>query len=772
MKQMKSLKIILILVLSTTFIFAQAQKVKKAATISSASSSKMKPVPIDTHPNLIKLEEEMAALVKAKPEILKTNLLSKATNVDYSVGDTKTLWAYNTDDGTFYQTATTCRSVGTYCDVFVEDSVWETRVTQTVVDNVIDAFDNSTPANSSKGIYTTVTDMFGDCPDVDDDGKIIILILNIRDGYTPSSGSYTAGYFYSVNEYSQAYLNQNGYSSYKSNEAEIFYMDCNPANLTTESGLEDVLSTTAHEFQHMVHWTYHQGTTDKPSQPTFFNEGCSQLAPYFCGYGLPDVSRYLNSTNNCSLTDWNSDDGTAVLIDYSRCTLYFLYLYEQFGEEFISDFVKSSSVGLTAINTILSDMGESRNFQSIFKDWSIANALNDKSVDTKWGYDYDGELDLAEGEVRYSMTVNESYDVYSYASQYVTYENGENISITPTTDGSYPIFKAVEISSIDGVANRVFDVSSGGTFEESEFGSKYDQIKLIAINNNSSSGNFTVSSSGSTSSSTIELSYDADYEESYYGNFTSGSKQAVIFEGVNGGTLSSIKVKLKTTDAITGQIYSYTGTTSSPLGTALTNEFQVTADSAGAWVEKPFTDEDIDVSDDFIVLFNISSQVSSSSGNCVLFTLKQSESFENSLFYVPGSSSWVYYYTTIENESYIYLNRLRAYVSVESTTDVDEGLVEAIPKEFTLNQNYPNPFNPSTTINFTVPVTSDVKVTVYNVLGEVVSVLADNTFNAGTYSISFDAASKLSSGIYLYRISAGGNDGSNFVQTKKMMLIK
>jgi len=98
--------------------------------------------------------------------------------------------------------------------------------------------------------------------------------------------------------------------------------------------------------------------------------------------------------------------------------------------------------------------------------------------------------------------------------------------------------------------------------------------------------------------------------------------------------------------------------------------------------------------------------------------------------------------------------------------------LEKIPLTYQLSQNYPNPFNPSTLINFAVPTKSDVKITVYNILGEVVSVLADKSFGAGTYSISFDAANQLSSGVYIYRISAIGNDGRNFVQIKKMMLLK
>jgi len=97
---------------------------------------------------------------------------------------------------------------------------------------------------------------------------------------------------------------------------------------------------------------------------------------------------------------------------------------------------------------------------------------------------------------------------------------------------------------------------------------------------------------------------------------------------------------------------------------------------------------------------------------------------------------------------------------------------EEIPNQFYLSQNYPNPFNPSTTINFAVPVRSDVKITIFNILGEVVEILHNSNIDAGTYSLSFNAAKKLSSGIYFYQIIANGIDGKNFNQTKKMMLIK
>ena len=89
-----------------------------------------------------------------------------------------------------------------------------------------------------------------------------------------------------------------------------------------------------------------------------------------------------------------------------------------------------------------------------------------------------------------------------------------------------------------------------------------------------------------------------------------------------------------------------------------------------------------------------------------------------------------------------------------------------LPLSFKLNQNYPNPFNPSTNIKYSVPENGFVKLAVYNLIGEEVSLLVNEQVNGGFYEIEFDAAA-LPSGIYFYRIQAG-----NYVETKKMILIK
>lgn len=89
-----------------------------------------------------------------------------------------------------------------------------------------------------------------------------------------------------------------------------------------------------------------------------------------------------------------------------------------------------------------------------------------------------------------------------------------------------------------------------------------------------------------------------------------------------------------------------------------------------------------------------------------------------------------------------------------------------IPTGFALSQNYPNPFNPVTNINISIPERSFVKLAVYDMLGREVALLANGDFDAGNYTIDYDA-SELTSGVYFYTISAG-----SFTETKKMMLVK
>ncbi len=107
-------------------------------------------------------------------------------------------------------------------------------------------------------------------------------------------------------------------------------------------------------------------------------------------------------------------------------------------------------------------------------------------------------------------------------------------------------------------------------------------------------------------------------------------------------------------------------------------------------------------------------------------------------------------------------------------TDVKNNLTSLLPNEFRLYQNYPNPFNPSTLINYQLPFSGTVTIKIYDALGKEVETLVNDRRTAGYYSVEFNAG-KLSSGIYIYTISANNpslGSGQVLTQSKKMLLIK
>ena len=104
------------------------------------------------------------------------------------------------------------------------------------------------------------------------------------------------------------------------------------------------------------------------------------------------------------------------------------------------------------------------------------------------------------------------------------------------------------------------------------------------------------------------------------------------------------------------------------------------------------------------------------------------------------------------------------FVYVHGSKSFDN--ISDIPHNYILLQNFPNPFNPTTVIEYSLPSESNVKLIVYNTLGQSIKVLESGYKPAGNYAITFDA-SGLPSGIYFYKLEAG-----SFTQIKKMILIK
>lgn len=135
---------------------------------------------------------------------------------------------------------------------------------------------------------------------------------------------------------------------------------------------------------------------------------------------------------------------------------------------------------------------------------------------------------------------------------------------------------------------------------------------------------------------------------------------------------------------------------------------------------------------------------------------------------VPGSTE--YFYGKLDdikifNRALTQKEILNLY-NAGNTTEINERKEHSIPTEFSLAQNYPNPFNPSTKISWQLPVAGHQTLKVYDILGNEVATLVNEYQEAGRYEVIFDA-SKLSSGVYFYKLQSG-----SFQEIKKMILLR
>ncbi len=724
-----------------------------------------KSYPVDGTPLLYKQDIQVAQWIKAHPDYYSKMRMQKTSAWGFTVGSTHAWQAYNFTNGQFYSVPSTCRGIGPHCYVFVEDANWNVKVNQAAVDSVVNEFENKTPANPSMGIYQTDVNTFGNPPDVDNDPRIVILILDIKDGYN-GTGGYTAGYFSSTNEV----------PTYGSNQAEIYYMDCNPTDLTTTDGLNTALETCAHEFQHMINWNYHQSSPEW----TFVNEGLSMAAEIVCGYP-PEFPELYAGESNYFLFGWRTNDNTLVLNDYSRAQRFFMYWLDQFGpgifKYIVLDNANHGVVGAGGLGFALKDDGQSLTLTQVFNNWLIANELNNKSVNQAWGYSYTG-LPNSVPKTFYNPDVSETDTIQNYAAEYLTYTNSKNLNITFTTSGS-PVIKAIETGGSG--SPRVVDVPLNSAFSDAAYGTTYSTISFVVIDTNLSGASevsaldniVSYASTGTVISNVTELKWDNTEPTGYY-VWTTNDTLCVTFDAYPGGRLDSIRVALRRAGSITGGVWQSSGAINpSPFGQPLAVPITASINSTVSypypvpysnWATVDLRSYNISTNQPFAVGFVVGS-VPNTPG--VMSTDYASSSPYHSFTYLQTSDQvttpgW-YYITTNNAGDTIAIYLIRAYVSLVTGVQPE---VELTPREYSLAQNYPNPFNPSTTINFALPKAGRAKVVIYNQLGQQVAVAADENYSAGNHSINFNA-SGLASGIYYYRISAGG-----FVQTKKMVLLK
>ncbi len=143
-----------------------------------------------------------------------------------------------------------------------------------------------------------------------------------------------------------------------------------------------------------------------------------------------------------------------------------------------------------------------------------------------------------------------------------------------------------------------------------------------------------------------------------------------------------------------------------------------------------------------------------------------------SISFIPGfgtttePKSYSFVDSKLDAGKYTYRLKQIDYDGTFEYSNEVEVAVDLTPTEFALYQNYPNPFNPTTKISYSIPVTENVKLAVYNLVGEEVAILIHGIVEAGYYEVTFNA-SDLPSGVYVYRLEA-----SNYTSSKKLILLR
>ncbi|RII28409.1 MAG: hypothetical protein CXR31_00550 [Geobacter sp.] len=269
-------------------------------------------------------------------------------------------WAadLSTSTASYYQVTANKVAEGAHCYIYLEQGQ---TVSSANIDKIQNEFDTT--------IYPDVTTAFGSEPNpgIDNDPKIYILLLSIKDGFNyPANPSYIAGFFDPLNEYSTA-------QHANSNQKEMFYMNVNPAVATWFAPASiDFFRTLAHEFQHMIHWEQKDHLRNLHDD-TWLDEGMGMVSPAYCGYGADyDAVNTFEHASSDSLTVWKDS-----FEDYGVVYMWAQYYKDRVGNDIFHRMLQNNLVGIASVNNALATAGYPKDFTGTFRDWAVANYYGD-----------------------------------------------------------------------------------------------------------------------------------------------------------------------------------------------------------------------------------------------------------------------------------------------------------------------------------------------------------------------------------------------------------
>ena len=399
--------------------------------------------------------------------------LAKITEVQYNVGDTASFFTINYKTSTSEKVKARCcyKTDRTY--IFVGLSEWNSeQVTQTAVDTFYQAFELKTPAGSldtNKGIRGILESTFGLPPNKSGDGYVTILIYDIQDDYNPAAGNYTyiAGYFNPTDQTNDI----------TSNRKDIIFVDCNPA----DPNGTDVLSTVAHEFQHLIHHGVDAG--EYLNNGAWVDEGLSEYSEVLCGFKLRSPSRYLLHPER-SLITFGTYLGDAIT-DYAKAALWTYYLGEKFGLPLIQAIARDPKHSVDGVQSALTKQGITLSFDDIFANFVVANYANNINLATDGRYGYQSI------EMPILPQIAATHNIYpvakqqkslpAYAASYLRYTASDSTAILSFGGQSYGTIRAqiYQIGSETKVTQIPLSTTNQGDYNLQAIGKTADEILLV-----------------------------------------------------------------------------------------------------------------------------------------------------------------------------------------------------------------------------------------------------------------------------------------------------
>lgn len=398
------------------------------------------------------------------PPSSPTPLMKTATGV----GDQWTFNVYNQATNSYDQVTGVLQFAGKYARIWVDQNA--TNVTPAVVLQLAHALDTATVTgsrNPDQCIIQNDVDVFGPIPlnTWKSDHMTEFLLTDIQDNI---AGAAILGFFYQVDQDTRSSV---------SNHMNILYIDSKEG---LQGGVNSLLSTVAHEFQHLLHYARNKNSE------TMYNEGCSEDASILNGYMDRANSNFMANTN-VDLFRW-SNGSSQVLADYERAMTFMHYLQEQFGEQFLYQLVGEPSTGMTRIDKTLAKIGSSSNYKTILENFAIANFLR-KNSDLVYNYELPiksgGTPRIQKSFILPNYAADTTYSLQRLGAMYVGYNNPSKLAEGVTVHVSAPSSFTLMVVLYRNSEVEVRRLGGTGDYTISDW-RPYDKFVFVIVNTSTS----------------------------------------------------------------------------------------------------------------------------------------------------------------------------------------------------------------------------------------------------------------------------------------------